>query len=256
MESKIFDCTLDEWINIRPAIIDLGKWNIQEGEVIELNYTLSESKKCLLTYIANQASDQFDIIIWFNMCRTLKVVDLKNPHKVLIYSSFNLQEFLIQAASLSSFLKDSKLRSLIIIDSYNTFLMHDSVLHLDKSNINEKHNKEALLEAALSRKLQQILIKLKQKYGSTIILCRKEYFPKKIANIVTATASFTFYAAMCEPEKGKLIDSRYFLLESCFDEIGNMLHALVKQEKSSVELILFRYPIEWIFQDDIKYEPL
>lgn len=188
------------------------------------------------------------------MSRSLNVKDLRNRQKILIYNSFSLQEFAIQLASVPSFLRDSKLRALIVVDSYNTYLLHDAVLHAEKINFNEKHNKEAYLDTALTRKIFMSLLKLKEKFGCTTIMTRKEHFTKNSAEVITNITRFRYYGPLAEQDKGKLIDSRYFLLEPHMYEDGAMIHAISKLENSLIGLSLFKCPLEWIFKGQCQYE--
>jgi hypothetical protein len=159
MEYKTRQMTLRDYLNSHQQKISLGPFDISEGDLLELCYFYVHSKSLLLGKIIQVALTNLDAVIFFDMSFSLDFPEIQDE-KILKYNIFTAWEFLLYLRSLFSFLKDSKLRVLVVIDSWNTYFWTEN-------------SREKLLISQLEKKCWESVFELKEKFSATFIICRK-----------------------------------------------------------------------------------
>ena len=117
MESTPYQYTLLSLLQQKSIELIINNIKINEGEIIELNYTYMHSKSLLLLEILKEAIKKLDLVIFFDMNLSIDFSGIQDYEKILIYKIFSAPEFFMYISSLNSFLKDCKRKTIIIIDS-------------------------------------------------------------------------------------------------------------------------------------------
>jgi hypothetical protein len=84
--------TLHQFLNPKPAVLELCDVCIREGEIVEINYTYVHSKSLIVLEILKQSIEKLDIVIFFDMSLSTEFLGI-NTDKVLIYKIFSAPEF-------------------------------------------------------------------------------------------------------------------------------------------------------------------
>lgn len=220
----MYHMTLREYLNSYQIKIPFGPFDLIEGDIIHLTYFYIHSKSLLITNLIQSSLPHFDSILFFDSTFSLNYSEIQSP-KLLKYNIFNAWEFLFYLRSLHSFLKDSKLRVFIVIDSWNTYFWSEN-------------SKEKILISMLESKCWQTVFELKEKFLATFIICRK-VFKSQQGAIVTSAGSFM----MIEMAKKDGIRGFGVLDPRFLDGTQDLVHVVVDEDYKKAGVFVF--PFRW-----------
>ena len=150
--------------------------------------------------------------------------------KVLRYEIFSACELLMYLKSLYSFIKDSKIRPIVVIDSWNTYLLGDGF-------------RGELLSGMVEKKCWETVFRLNEKLMCTFLICKKVNGTQGV--VKTQVGEF----GVIRFEEVQAV-RQFGLLDAKFSEDASILyHALIDSELS--KLSIFVYPFKCLFTENL-----
>lgn len=231
MESNLYHYSLKDYLSSKHLKIPFGTFEINEGEICILSYFYVHSKTLLLTETIKDSCQTFDSVLFLDLNFSVDFESLTTTKKVLKYEIFNSCELLMYLKSLHSFIKDSKMRTLVVIDSWNTYL--------GGNGFGGK-----ILSEMIEKKCWETIFKLNKMFTCTFLIC------KKVNNSVNAvnTRLGKFGLIQFEDLQGV---RQFGLLDANFaEDCTTLYHALIDKELTKV--CIFTYPFKWLVTESLQ----
>lgn len=231
MEARVFQYTLETFLQQSSSPIDIHYLQLKPGDIIEINYSYVHSKSLLLAEMVKTLLPFFDLIIFFNMSQSFDFSEVPQNTNLLIYNIFSVPEFFMYMLSLESFLKDCKKKTLIIIDSWNTYLWNDKA-------------REGLIDHTIEKKLWEIIEKLQVKFLTTTVICKKSSISQRTIRCNSGVFGLNNY------EKHEKVHQTVVVLEPIISDNGTLLHALTVDPPQKI--YIFTYPFHWKVPENLQ----
>lgn len=231
MESNLYHFSLKDYLTFKQIKVQFANFEINEGEICLLSYFYTHSKSLLLSEIIKESCKNFDSVLLFDMNFSVDIECIENHNlKVLRYEIFNACELLMYLKSLYSFIKDSKMRPVVVIDSWNTYLMGDGF-------------RGELLSGMVEKKCWETVFKLNEKLMCTFLICKKVNSTQGVVNTQVGKFGLIHFEEIQSVKQFGLLDAK-------FSEDGNTLyHALI--DNQLLKLSIFVYPFKWLLSENL-----